>query len=173
MTETVGVPIRGGKVIKVSAVMEQDRLVWAYAPPMHKNRWRGKPRLIPIPPAAQTIVAPFLEGREPEAYLFSPLEASDAWRAAKKRKKKYGKGRRPGARYTSESYTRAIRVGSRRAGVPEWSAGMLRHAAAQKADELGGRDAAASLLGHANPDTTSTYISDTFRKAARAALASQ
>jgi integrase len=172
-TESVGVPIRGGKIIRVSAAKVDDRLVWAYAPPTHKNRWRGKPRLIPIPPAAQTVLAPFLEGRDPQAYLFSPLKASDAWRAAKKRKKKYGKGRQPGQRYTAQSFSKAIRKAARRAGIAEWTAGQLRHAAAQRADELGGRDSAASLLGHANPDVTSTYISDTFQKAARASLAGQ
>ena len=56
--------------------------VWVYRPIEHKNQFRGVERAIMLGPTAQEVLKPFLDGREPKAYLFSPAEAEAERRAA-------------------------------------------------------------------------------------------
>lgn len=79
-------------------------------------------RLIYLGPAAQSIIKPFLENRDDDAFLFSPKEAEELRRAQVHRQRKtplscgtsigtnrVAKPRRvPGDRYTTASYRRAI-----------------------------------------------------------------
>jgi integrase len=108
--------------------------VWTFAPPEHKNAYRGHKRMIFVGPQAQKILAPFLK-TDLQALLF-PAEAEAARRATRtlrrdiprnqghtpgsNRKRKPRKA--PGLRYTVEACCKAIYAGCENAfGMPmEW-----------------------------------------------------
>jgi integrase len=92
--------------------------VWAYRPHRHKNKHRGKDRVIYLGPQAQEVVKPFLKP-DLHAYLFSPRvwdEESRARRAlARKtkrtpseRKRRRSRKRPFAARYDRRSYRQAV-----------------------------------------------------------------
>ena len=105
--------------------MDLDRSgdVWLYRPESHKNKHRGKDRLVFIGPRAQEVLRPYLL-RGSDAFCFSPIESErlrrEALHAVRKtplscgnvpgshRKSKPQK--RAGARYTKDSYRRAVAV---------------------------------------------------------------
>lgn len=71
--------MRPGEVLcMTSRDLDRSEDVWVYEPAKHKNRWRGHRRLIPLGPAAQELITPFLN-RPNSEYLFSPAEA-ESWR---------------------------------------------------------------------------------------------
>jgi integrase len=74
--------------------------------------------------------------------------------------------RRPGPRYSKDSYNRAIARACRKAGVPEWSSNQLRHTAATTIRERYGIESAQVVLGHSDPRTTEIYAERDFQKAA-------
>jgi integrase len=84
--------------------IETSSAVWAYTPCSHKTEHHDLDRRIFIGPAAQEVLRPFLV-RQPDSFCFSPREAS--------RKSVRGPSakQRPGLRYTSASYRRAIARG--------------------------------------------------------------
>jgi integrase len=100
-----------------------DKLgVWTYKPEEHKNAYREHERVIYFGPHAQEVVRPFLRDRATNAFLFSPGE-SDMERRERQhaeRKTPDGQGnepgtnrkehpkRKPGARFTTNTYHRAI-----------------------------------------------------------------
>jgi integrase len=168
-------------VQRVAAVAASNgAMIWCYVPPRHKTLERGKRRLVPVGPAAQAALAPFLAGRDPDACLFSPREATDAWLASHGRSPRRGKARLPGERYTTQSYDRAVAKAIRRANrallksgpcrpedlIPDWRPNQLRKAAATLSDEEADRDTTAALLGHSTPDMASEYAARAFRRAA-------
>ncbi len=51
--------------------------VWVYRPIEHTNQFRSVECAIVLGPGAQEVIKPFLDGRDPEAYLFSPTEAAE------------------------------------------------------------------------------------------------
>lgn len=53
--------------------------VWLYEPASHKNDWKELSLTKAIPLIAQKILEPFLTGRSPEDFLFSPRD-TDRWR---------------------------------------------------------------------------------------------
>jgi len=152
-------------------------LIWRYAPSQHKGIWRGKYRVIPIGPEAQAVLAPFLLRREPDEYVFQPMESMKGER---------GKNMiRVGQRYKVRSYYEAIDRAVARHNrklrdsgrllffaeiLPNWFPYRLRHslgtAAAGKIDS----DAAGLLLGHSpGSRALNIYVEDSLRKAAEAA----
>jgi integrase len=151
---------------RVRAIKVKDTLIWLYAPASHKMEIKGKARVIAIGPQAQTILTPFLEGRAPDRYLFSPKEASHAWRLARGRKAVYGNGREPGDVYNPGSYAKLVRAACKRAGV-KWFPNQLRHLVASESDEVSGRDTTQALLGHATPDMAAVYAEQSLGRAAR------
>ena len=117
---------RPGEIVQMRPMdIDRNREVWLYTPSSHKTAHRGHRRIILLGPKAQRVLAPFLEDRSAEAYVFSPTEAEaarhaemrsgrkshpsvnksrDAERAARK-----GEGPvAPGDHYTTDSYRRAI-----------------------------------------------------------------
>lgn len=116
----------------------RDR-TWIYRPESHKTEHHGIERVVFIGPQAQEILLPFLEGREPAAYLFSPREAMADFRAQIRRtrktkvqpsqqdRRKRKSSRQPGEHYRVDSYDRAIANACRRAGMPQWAPNQLRH----------------------------------------------
>lgn len=116
---------RSGELLGLRAIdidMSDRSGVWAYRPKEHKNRFRGKDRVIYFGPAAQAVVRPFLTGRAVDAFLFSPAEAEAERRAALHAQRttplccgnRPGTNRRakperaPGDRYTAPSYYVAV-----------------------------------------------------------------
>jgi len=93
--------------------------VWEYIPSTHKTQHHGQARRIYFGPRAQAILAEYLDDRPADSFCFCPAESEQARRVALSRsadsrptsewprKRKAGR-RLPGARYTSESYRRAI-----------------------------------------------------------------
>lgn len=95
--------------------------VWEYRPKSHKTEHHGRERVIYIGPKGQGILRPYLL-QEADAYCFSPKEALDKHRAERHagRRTPMGCGNRPGTnrrrrpkrkpgdRYTADSYRRAI-----------------------------------------------------------------
>jgi integrase len=139
----------------VTAKKIGEALVWFYAPSDHKNKAKGKPRLIALGPQAQSLLKPFLD-REQTAYLFSPREGRQSWQG---KPGKRSPGSRAGNRYTTQSYGRSIRYACERAQVPVWAPNRLRHAAASAVADAEQFDLASDLLGHSTPSTTSVYVS--------------
>lgn len=111
---------------------DEETGIWTYRPESHKNAFRGKERVIYFGPRAQQILRPFLSDRPTSAYCFSPAEA-DAERRARlheQRKTPLSCGnrpetnvrddpkRKPGDRYTTDSYRRAIEYACEKAFPP-------------------------------------------------------
>lgn len=106
--------------------------VWVFSPREHKNRFRDKERTVVLGPRAQKILQPFLDGRDPDAFVFSPVEAEYERRAALTARRatpascgnRVGSNlatepvRSAGARYTTGSYYVAIRRACDRAFPP-------------------------------------------------------
>ena len=122
--------MRPGEVCQMRACdLDTSESVWLYQPESHKTQHRGKQRIIPLGPKAQTIVKPFLN-RELNAFLFSPKDAvkerctllrkrrkSKVQPSQQSRKKKKPK-RAPRERYQTEGYCRAIARACDRAFPP-------------------------------------------------------
>lgn len=98
--------------------------IWIYSPVRHKTAWRGHRRQIYLGQQAQAIVKEFLS-TDLEAYLFRPCDAMAEHRERKSRNrktplscgnrpgtnKKRKPRKRPGQRYSPESYAKAIAHG--------------------------------------------------------------
>jgi integrase len=140
-----------------------------YRPGSHKTEHLDRRRVIVLGPQAQEVISPWLN-RPPDAYCFSPVEAS-AWGVRGRGERPdppvttprlartggSGARRRPGPRYTKDAYRWAIARACRRAGVPQWCPLQLRHSAATKIRSRFGLEAAQTVLGHAEADTTPIY----------------
>jgi integrase len=119
---------------------------WVYRPESHKTEHHGIKRIVFLGPQAQDILKPFLAGRAPGAYLFSPREMmEERWvllRSQRKSKvqpsqlsrKKRKPRRQPGGHYLVSSYEHAITIACKRAD----------NAARQKAIECGMSEAKAA-----------------------------
>jgi integrase len=160
--------------------------VWVYRPEHHKLSWRedSLPRQITIGSEGQKVLMPFLL-RAASTYCFSPADAErqrlQARREERKtplyeshvthmKRKRKGRGakRRPGERYTTASYRRAITRAVESANdardakgieerLPNWSPNQLRHLRAGEVEEQFGIEAASAILGHSNIRTTEIY----------------
>ncbi len=159
--------------------------VWRYVPSSHKTEHHGRQRVILLGPAAQAILAPYLD-RAPSAFCFSPIESEalrhQRMRAARKTKvqpsqvcrKKKRPERSAGDHYTTESYRRAIdracdlawpcpkdlkTDAERRAWkkAHRWAPNRLRHTAATEIRKRFGLEAAQVALGHAKADVSQIY----------------
>jgi integrase len=162
--------------------------IWEYKPSSHKSEHRGKDRVIFLGPRAQEVLRPWLR-TDLESFLFQPREAMvELWaqrrtarktkmtpsQAARTRVKRPGKT--PRDRYTTTSYSRAIREGIKKANrgrkpdeqIPHWSVHQLRHSAATRLRREFGLDVARAVLGHSSPAVTELYAELDHAKAAAA-----
>lgn len=147
--------------------------VWLFRPAQHKNSWRGHERVVAMGERAQAIVRSYLKPVLPQAPLFSPAESERArWRVLRdnratplwpshveaQERQRAGRSRRKlNHCYSVASYGRAIARACKKAGVPEWSPGQLRHNAATAIRRELGIEAAAAVLGHRQVETTQIY----------------
>lgn len=182
--------MRPGEVVRMRACdVDTSGRIWVYTPETHKTEHHGRGRKIPIGPEGQGVLSPWLRS-VPEEYLFRPEEADAerkaAMRSVRKTKvqpsqrdrRKAAPRKKPGERYTVDSYRRAIASGSTRAareankeGRPaagSWHPNQLRHNAATRFRREFGLDVARAILGHSTPVTTEIYAELDEAKAAEA-----
>ncbi len=159
--------------------------VWVYRPRHHKTAHHGKSRVITIGPRVQQMLRPFLKA-DLNAPIFSPAESEEQRLEAlhKERKtplncgnrpgtnKKRHPKKRPGDRYTTGSYRRAIERACERAGVPKWAPNQLRHTRGTEIRKEYGLEAAGAVLGHSKVETTQVYAERDQALARRVALES-
>ena len=124
--------IREGRAEVVPGVWLDLGPIWAAPLAEHKNTHRGKSRVLLFGPRAQAVLAPLLDGRAPDAYLFSPREAEAERLEARHRGRKTpmccgntpGSNRKrrprrtPGERYAVTAYHRAVMYACDRAFPP-------------------------------------------------------
>lgn len=174
------------------AQVDRTALPWVYKPAQHKNTWREKhkPRVIPLGPKARALLTAFLavepgglEAFDPAAAVFSPAreraERSVRLRAARKSKVQPSQRARrtkspkrvPGAKYNTSSYSHAVKVAARKAGVPHWHPLQIRHSVATTTRREHGLEAAGAVLGHTGMSATEAYAERDELLAARIAEA--
>ena len=153
--------------------------VWEAKLTKHKNAHRGQSRTLSIGPKAQAIVLPYLLRGESEA-LFRPMDAEkkrrEALHAARVTSMSCGNKpgsnrvrkplRKPGTKYTTQSYAKAIKRVCEVNGIEHWAPNQLRHAAATEARDSMSLEAAAARTGHKDIKTTMHYakLSDELRR---------
>jgi integrase len=142
--------------------------VWLYRPPQHKTAHKGKQRVIAIGPRGQEVIRPFLK-LDTQAFLFSPREAMDQFRAERRAKRKtkvypsqqYRRKRKPkkqpGDHYSASAYNCAIAKACIKAGVPHFHPHRIRHTHATEVRRRFGLEAAQVALGHAQANVTEVY----------------
>lgn len=171
--------MRPGEVVRMrTRDIDRTAAVWIYTPESHKTQHHGIKRTIPLGPKAQALIAKFLNDRRPDAYLFSPERRIRLWRKLKRelrktnvqpsqaaRRPKEHPRRKPGKRYTTNSYRQAIAFGCRKAKVECWGPNRLRHSAATRIRRVHGLDAARVILGHQSPAITEVYAEIDWTKA--------
>lgn len=173
---------------------------WLYRPSRHKTQFRGRERIVPLGPVARAIVEKYISTRPVDAFLFSPAEA-DHQRRAKQHadrvtpmscgnrpgtNRRAAPAKKPGTRYTTQSYGRAIAYGCAAAHPhPElskirqsklsdqekvelkqwndehrWTPNQLRHAAATRIRRIGGLEMARAVLGHSTMAVTEAFYAE-------------
>ena len=145
--------------------IDRNATVWVYRPNSHKLEWLDQEKEILLGPRAQELLEPWIDGREPTQYLFSPREVAEANarelenRRKRPSSKKVGisKERPPREHYDDRGYRQAVIRACCRVGVPEWSPGRLRHSAGTDIRRKYGAEAAQLVLGHRNLSTTEIY----------------
>lgn len=159
---------------KIAAMPVEGAIIWLYAPDRHKNKWRGKVRIIPIGPDAQQILKPFFQ---PSGYVFRP---SDVLSEAECRALGVG------PHYTVRAYRNAIGRAVERANafrgqvavklatelplLPPWAPNQLRHAALEDVAEREDAEAAGIMAGHgASRRALDAYVRATIKRAAATA----
>ncbi len=170
----------GDLVIMRPVDIDTGGTVWEYRPQTHKTSYRGHKRIVFLGPKAQEVVRQFLD-RPITAFMFSPREAEAERRAAlhaerktplpcgnrpgtnKKRKPK----RKPGERYTTDTYRRAIQRACEKAGISKWHPHQLRHNAGARVRREAGIEAAQVVLGLKSIRVTEVYAKVARDKAAR------
>src|SRR5262249_14667004 len=171
---------RAGEVMSLRGIdVDQTKPIWVYRPGRHKNEHRGMERLIFLGPRAQEILTPFLEHRDPHAYLFRPCDVVLQLHARRRSQRKTQRtpselARRKeqppmkaGERYTRRSYRQAILRACRKAGIPAWSPLQLRHTAATRIRAEYGLEAAKVILGHSKIETSQIYAERDLAEAER------
>jgi integrase len=118
-----------------------------------KTDWREgfESKQVLLGPVAQRLLKPWLDKRKTHEYLFSPPEAA-GWRGKLRRL-----SRAPRDHYDDESYCQAVQRACKRAKVPVWTPGRLRHNAATRIRKAYGLEAARLVLGHQHVSTREIY----------------
>ena len=150
--------------------------LWYYSP-KHKTEQHIGKKPIPLGKPEQRLIAPYLEGKKPEAAVFSPKTAMKerAQEARSNRKTKLTPSQRErdakralsraskvGEFYEKNSYRKAvlyaIQKGNRHGvEIPHWSPYLLRNSAATDIEMKYGLDEAQAQLGHTSANMTKRY----------------
>lgn len=178
--------------------IDREDDVWEYRPESHKTEHHGRERIIYVGPEAQAVLAPYLLRAE-NSYCFSPREAVKQQQASQHESRvtpihhgnrpgfcrsglagKKAK-RRPGEKYTTDSYRRAIHRACDLAYPPgeqlsddalkiwkgkhRWSPNRLRHTRGTEVRKEFGLEAAQVILGHSAANVTEIYAERDAEKA--------
>ncbi len=180
---------RPGEVCALkSCHLDREGKVWLYKVPPDANKTdiHEQERTVYVGPKGQKILMSWLEGIDPDEYVFSPIREQQlrqqARAAARKtkptpseiRKKEERKNRVPKLRkrdhYNPNAFRQAVVRLCDAAGVPRWSPNRLRHNAATRFRKKYGIEVARILLGHSRVSTSEIYAAPNAKKAIRAAL---
>lgn len=144
-------------------------------PKSHKNEWRDEggratkhARRLALSSQAVNVLQPWVEDRDPAAFLFSPREAETERRAALQAKRSgqadsrggsraEARGERLGGCYRVDSLRQAIARACVRAAVPVWTPYQLRHLALTTAEQALDELHAGALAGHKDDAVTRRY----------------
>lgn len=143
--------------------------MWLYRLDQHKTDWRGHLRWIPLPPAAQQILAPYLLRRPADSYVFSPRETFAWWAVRYGKRMNAARARAPGEQYTTQAVDRCIRLACDRHLLPRWAPNQIRHAVLTRIELELGREDARCVGGHKSASTTAIYA-ESVERAARAMI---
>jgi integrase len=182
---------RPGELVQLRACdLDMTRAVWEFRPTRHKNQHRKRERVVYIGPTAQAILRRYFT-LDMTAPLFRPDESERRRNEERSRQRKaprwpshapevrqlrreeergHAPESRPGERYTTQTYARAIARGCVKAGVPHWAPNQLRHTAGTAVRKRYGLEAAQVVLGHAEANVTQIYA-ETDAEAARRVMA--
>lgn len=181
--------------------IDRRKEVWVYHPTKYKNKWRKLPRLIPLGPECQKILAPLMN-RPSDAYLFTTRESREWWQAQReakagqdrktpiypcelkaRRKKKRRTAKKaekqPARPFNQHSYRQAIEQAIERArqnghpDLPDWLPYAIRHSRITEVQEAMGWDDAQAVAGHESAQTTRRYAHDRHQRALRIAAGTQ
>ena len=144
--------------------------VWLYRPATHKTEHQERGRIVPLGPKSQEILNRYM-ARNAQTYCFRPCDSEAKRRAVARAKRKTPLScgnitgsnrkqkpkRRPGERYTKDSYSQAVRRTCDKAGIERWSPSRLRHSAATEIRRGFGLEAAQIILGHSEANVTQIY----------------
>ncbi len=173
-------------LMRPSDILQDDPDCWLYVPGRdvdaihgdHKTSHHGRVRAIPLNRRCMEILKPFMH-RAAKKYLFSPAEAMQEYLRLKHadRVTPMNQGNKPkpdplikaGEHYTTDSLREAIVRACKRAGVAAFSPYDLRRTSATRIRRLLGKDAACTMLGHAESTTTDIYLLDEVQEAMRVA----
>jgi integrase len=166
--------MRPGEVCAMKAAhIDRRGPIWIYVVPEEvyklSHMEKAGERKLPIGPRCQEVLRPFIEGRDEDAYLFSPREsAAERLRERRaqrktplydshKHKRTYGVSDRLRDHYDNDTYCRAVHYACKRAGVENWNPNQIRHTRATDIRASDGIEAASVALGHTNIRTTELY----------------
>lgn len=179
--------------------------VWEYRLSNHKTRWQisdakaggivgrggagGKTKITFLGPFCQSVLAPFLDGRRDDEYVFSPRQAVEfqVWsRTREDRREKRAAAKKEvkipahiGDHYTARTYRQAIERAIERANqsiddetkkLPHWHPNQLRHARATELRDEFGIEGSQASLGHATLTAHQIYALKSVRLAREIAL---
>lgn len=174
----------------LSVALESSTGLWVYVPDRHKTTHLSRALTIYLGPAAQAILRPIVARRRPDDFVFSPEESvrehRERRRASRKTKVQPSQADRsipfpawrPGRRFTTASYRRAIRraIDAYNATqtdpqdrIEKWTPHRLRHARGTEVRSRYGLEAAQAALGHARADVTQLYAERDAELAAKVA----
>jgi len=153
--------------------------LWVYNLSKHKTAKRISGRKIYLSEPVQNLLAPYLQGKKPDQFLFTPeqseRERRERQRAERKtrvqpsqveRAKKHAANPKASYAecYNQASYRKAIQFAIKRGNkiltdnqIPRWAPYQIRHSAATFIEETEGLDESQALLGHTSADMTKRY----------------
>ena len=173
-------------------ILRDDPECWIYIPgrdhtPIgnHKTMRYGKVKVIPLAGECIDILSKRIDNFDSKEYIFSPQDSISEFLKTKhlNRKTSLSCGNKPGSnrkenpkkkptgRYTNNTFAQACKRGCRRAGVEEFIPYDLRRTVATKTRAELGKEAAKTLLGHAEESTTDIYLLEEVQEAMKVAKA--
>ncbi len=173
-------------------ILRDDPECWIYIPGrektpvgQHKTTRYGKVKVIPLAGESIDILSRRISDFSSKKYIFTPQDSVAEFREArlKNRKtpmscgnksgsnRKKNPKRKPRAFYTNDSFAKACKRCCRRAGVEEFIPYDLRRTVATKTRAELGKEAAKTLLGHAEQSTTDIYLLEEVQEAMKVAKA--